>query len=136
MDDDTLPAAPEVPEPIAGQVVGPYRIERKLGRGGMGVVFRAVDTRLGRAGALKLISPALAGDAQATTRFLREARAASAVDHRNVIAVYEVGEHDGMPFLAMALHEGESLKQRLERGPIPVEETAQILSQIADALTA
>ena len=130
---------PKIGEPDAlrdGQLVGRYRIEHKLGRGGMGVVYRAVDTQLGRAVALKFISPALSGVPKAMTRFLREARAASQLDHPNVIAVYEVAEHDGLPFMAMALHDGENLKQRLERGPLQAEEAARLLAQIADALAA
>src|SRR5258708_23896918 len=90
--------------------------------GGMGVVYRATDLKLGRTVALKLLSPQMAADETAKARFLREARAASALDHPNIGVIHEVGEQDGELFIAMAFYEGESLKQRLDKGRLPLAE--------------
>jgi serine/threonine-protein kinase len=88
----------------------------------MGVVYRAVDLKLGRAVALKVLPPDLADDEKAKARFVREARSASALDHPNIGTVHEIGEDGPTLFIVMAWYEGETLKQRLERGPLPVEE--------------
>ena len=114
-----------------------YRIEAEVGRGGMGVVYRALDTRLDRPVALKLIAPELAEDPQFRERFLRESRLAAAIDHGNVLPIYEAGEHDGQLFLAMRFVQGTDLKARLrERKTLPPEETLSILARVADALDA
>lgn len=121
----------------AGARVEQYRILRELGRGGMGVVYEAEDTRLGRRVALKFLPPWLRGDPSATERFVEEARAASATDHPNIATLYEIGEtEDGRLFLAMPRYEGETLRARLDRGPLGVDEAVAIGRQVAAALAA
>jgi len=115
--DDIVPAAPDA---FVGTQVGHYRIDARLGAGGMGVVYRAWDVRLRRTVALKLLAPHLTLDERARDRFLIEARAAAALDHPNICAIHETGETDqGMPFLAVAFCDGETLKARIARGPLP-----------------
>ena len=122
-------------EPAPGDTVGPYRIEEEIGRGGMGVVFRAQDQRLERQVALKFLSPTLARDERARTRFLREARAASALDHPSICTIYDVGETaSGQPYIAMAFYEGETLAARLERGALPPHEAVVFTREIARGL--
>jgi serine/threonine-protein kinase len=110
-----------------------YRLEERLGAGGMGVLYRATDLKLGRSVAIKLLARHLVGDETAKARFVREARAASALDHPNIGTVHEIGEEDGELFIAMALYEGETLKQRLEQGRLGVEEALAILRQVSPA---
>ncbi len=119
---------------VEGDLVGRYRIEAFLGGGGNGVVYRARDVALDRLVALKLLHPTDADRAEETRRMLREARAAAALDHRNICAIHEVGEHDGRPFIAMHYVAGETLQARIERGPVPLEEARRYALQIADAL--
>jgi tetratricopeptide (TPR) repeat protein/TolB-like protein len=124
-------------DPLIGRSIRQYEIEELLGRGGMGVVYRARDTRLGRTVALKFLPPYLSADEAATERFLVEARAAAALDHPNVCTVYEVGEDDeGRLFIAMAFYEGETLKQKIDRGPLPIDEGRDYARQIAAGLEA
>ena len=120
-----------------GEVFAGYRIEAMVDRGGMGVVYRATDLRLDRPVALKLVAPELAGDERFRRRFLKEQRLAAALDHPNVVPIYEAGEHDGRLFLAMRFVPGSNLKTRLERdGIVEPAQALAILTQIADALDA
>ncbi|HSH44761.1 MAG TPA: protein kinase, partial [Longimicrobiales bacterium] len=114
-----------------------YQILREIGRGGMGTVYVARDTRLDRLVALKFLSPHLRAAPEARERFAVEARAASALDHPHIATLYEIGEaDDGRLFIAMAYHDGETVKERLARGPIPVRDALEIAIQMADALAA
>src|SRR5262249_60102577 len=114
---------------------GAYEVHGLIGGGGMGVVLKAFDPRLRRAVAIKVLAPALAGSATARRRFTREAQAAAAVRHDHVVAVHEVSEAEGLPYLVMQYIAGESLQQRLDRaGPLPVEETVRIGMQAAAGL--
>ncbi|MCK4409721.1 MAG: protein kinase [Candidatus Eisenbacteria sp.] len=121
---------------MIGKTVSHYRILEKLGEGGMGVVYRAEDTKLGREVALKFLSSEGAGSSQDRARFLREARAAAALDHRNICPVYEIGEAEGQAFIAMAFVDGESLRRRIETGASDLSEIVEIVAQVADGLSA
>lgn len=116
--------------------VGRYRIVRNLGRGGMGEVYEAEDTKLGRHVALKFLSPSLSADPQALDRFQREARAASSLNHPNICVIHEIDEHEGRPFIAMELLEGKTLRQRIGGAPLPVAEVLELAIQLTDGLDA
>ncbi len=121
---------------MIGTTISHYRILSHIGAGGMGTVYLAEDLNLRRKVALKFLAPASGANPEAAARLLREARAASALDHPHISTIYEVGESGGQPFIAMAYYEGETLAARLARGPLPIADAARMLSQTADALTA
>ncbi len=120
----------------AGTTLGPYTIVEPIGAGGMGQVYRARDSRLGRDVAVKILPPSIAADPGYLKRFEQEARAAGALNHPNIVAVHDVGVHDGSPFLVMELLEGDNLRQRLARGPLSSRQALAVALQAADGLGA
>ena len=120
---------------MIGETVSHYRILEKLGGGGMGVVYRAEDTRLGRIVALKFLAPELTRDPRAKQRFINEARAASQLDHPNICTIHEIDEtEDGRLFLSLACYEGETARERLEKGPMPLDEAVAMGVHVAKGL--
>jgi serine/threonine protein kinase len=122
---------------MIGRTISHYKILEKLGEGGMGIVYKAEDTKLQRAVALKFLPPELTRDPSARKRFLHEARAASSLEDSNIGSVHEIEEtEDGTIFIVMPCYNGESLRKKIENGPLPLEEAVDIAVQIASGLNA
>jgi len=120
---------------MIGQTISHYKILEEIGAGGMGVVYKADDTKLKRIVALKFLPPELTRDPEAKKRFLHEARAASALDHPNICSIFEIDEtQDGQMYMAMGYYEGQTLKEKIASGPLPLAETINIATQIAEGL--
>ncbi|MCC5697165.1 serine/threonine protein kinase, partial [Klebsiella pneumoniae] len=119
---------------LTGRRLGHYKIEGVLGRGGMSVMYRATDVRLGRKVALKVMGEHITNDAEFRERFVDEARNTSAIDHANIVPLYDFGEVDGMLYIAMRLVEGSDLASLIKDGPISPKRTLELLAQVAEAL--
>src|ERR1700679_3702164 len=120
----------------SGNKIGPYEIVSFIGAGGMGEVYRARDLRLGREVALKVLPPSFAADPERLRRFEQEARAVAALSHPNILAVHDIGQHEGAPYLVSELLEGESLREILSRGPLSHRKAIDYAVQIAHGLAA
>jgi serine/threonine protein kinase/Tol biopolymer transport system component len=121
---------------MISQVLGHYRVLEKIGSGGMGEVYRASDERLGRDVAIKILKPSLANDQDRLRRFEQEARAAAALSHPNIVAIYDIGMHDGAPYIVSEMLEGQTLRDRLFAGPIPRRQAVDFAGQIVQGLVA
>ncbi len=119
---------------MIGQTISHYKILEKLGQGGMGVVYKAEDTRLKRFVALKFLPPGLTRDTQAKERFLHEAQAAAALEHQHICNIFEIDEIEEQIFIVMSCFEGQTLKKKTGRGPLTIEEALTIAAQAADEL--
>ncbi len=121
---------------MIGKTISHYKILEKIGEGGMGVVYKAEDTKLKRIVALKFLHPDLVRDTEAKERFVQEAQAAAALDHPNIYTVHEINESDGQTFIAMAFVEGQSLKDKIKTGQLELDEALDLTSQVAEGLHA
>lgn len=130
------PPARAEPKSLTGTKISRYQVHERIGAGGMAEVYRAVDERLEREVALKFLSPALIGDAYSHSRFYREAKAAASLDHPNVCTVYEVDEHEGRTFIAMALLEGPTVEERIRDRPLAIREAVEVAIQVGRGLEA
>ena len=120
---------------LTGRTIGHYQVIERIGGGGMGVIYKALDTRLGRTVALKFLKPRLDADGSAADRFRQEARAAGALEHPNICTIYDIGEtEDGRLFLAMPLYDGETVEQRIKRGPLAIGDATEIAVQMLRGL--
>jgi serine/threonine protein kinase len=119
---------------LNGSKLGPYEIQSALGAGGMGEVYRARDTRLDRTVAIKILPSHLSSNAELNARFEREARAVSALNHPHICHLYDIGKQSGTAFLVMEYLDGETLAQRLNKGPLPLKQALEFGIQIAQAL--
>jgi serine/threonine protein kinase/serine phosphatase RsbU (regulator of sigma subunit) len=124
------------PATLAGREIAHYRILEQIGEGGMGAVYRAEDTRLGRTVALKFLPQTPGGDSRARERFVREAQSASALDHPNICTIFEIGEVDDRSYIAMACYDGQTIEDMIERGPLDVDSALDLTLQIASGLAA
>src|SRR5439155_20919832 len=122
-------------ESLVGHSIGPYKVISRLGRGGMGEVYGALDTRLGREVAIKLLPPAFSADQHRLRRFEQEARAAGMLNHPNVLTIYDIGMHEGAPYIVSELLIGETLRERLRR-PLPLRRVVDYAVQVARGLAA
>ena len=121
---------------MIGKTISHYRIVEKLGEGGMGVVYKAEDTKLNRPVALKFLPPEFTRDAAARERFVREAQAAASLNHPHICTIHEIDEHENQSFIAMEFVEGTSLHSRTKKGPVPIDEVLSIAVQIGEGLQA
>jgi serine/threonine protein kinase/tetratricopeptide (TPR) repeat protein len=119
---------------MLGQIISHYKIIEKLGEGGMGTVYKAEDIKLHRSVALKFLLPELTRDPEAKERFEREAQAAAALNHPHIVTIYEINEHEGHTFIAMEYVDGESIKQKIDRGPLPMGEALRLSVQVCAGL--
>uniref|UniRef100_UPI001F441C26 serine/threonine-protein kinase n=1 Tax=Streptomyces sp. NRRL WC-3742 TaxID=1463934 RepID=UPI001F441C26 len=132
-----VPATAALPSGLVGRRVAAYRLEEEIGRGGMAVVYRAKDLRLGRSVAVKLLAPELARNEVFRKRFMHESEAAAAIDHPHIVPVFDAGEQDGILYLAMRYVEGGDLRSLMTRtGPLPLDRVTDLTLQIASALDA
>ena len=119
---------------MIGETISHYRVLSRLGAGGMGVVYEAEDTRLGRKMAIKFLPDEAKADSEIVQRFLREARVISSLNLPHICTLYDIGDHQGQQFMVMELLDGQSLKDRIAKGALPVEEVLTLGAQMADAL--